>query len=190
MTSPMTTDTPAAAPITMREAPWTLAEVSFEAGIARGQGAKNDWSTDGKALAIIEALLADIRAALSAPVAAPVPSALAIQPWPPGASMLQVAVAPNAAAGPYPTAMRPATAEEVAAMQQRFAAPVAAQPAASGVDALWVDKAMELADDFAEVFAAYKKNPSISTNITAGNARAALRAHLSTALTGAAKEAK
>jgi hypothetical protein len=125
----MTTDTPAAAPITaerLREA-LTLAREYVLSATYRPDSNNFIRSEASRRLAIIDA-------ALSAPVAAPLP--LAIQPWPPGTNMLQVAVAPNAAAGPYPTAMRPATTEEVAAMQQRFApsVSVAAQPADSAMD--------------------------------------------------------
>jgi hypothetical protein len=87
-------------------------------------------------------------------------------------------------------------ASAIAAWNRRAAlsAPVAAQPAASGVDALWLEQAtkLELAIG-ASAFACGNwrtgDEPPYDTLYQRwADAREALRAHLSTALTGAAKE--
>ncbi len=79
--------------------------------------------------------LEDLRFAIDKAIGAATPApAPVVQPitsmvWPPDVPMLQVAVAPNAAAGPYPTAMRPATAEEAARYAVHAATPPAEAPA-------------------------------------------------------------
>lgn len=78
-------------------------------------------------------------------------------------------------------------------------APVAAPPAASGVEAQWVETAMNLADDYARAYELHGSEKrygrssleyveKLKAEVRA--AREDLRAHLSTALTGAAKEVK
>jgi hypothetical protein len=86
-------------------------------------------------------------------------------------------------------------AAHAAIIRAALSVPVAAQPAASGVSALWVEEAEQLADNainahatwFAECALGELSNfhmPHLESEKDA--AREALRAHLSTALTGAA----
>jgi hypothetical protein len=84
-------------------------------------------------------------------------------------------------------------ARALAHVRQDFEANRPAQPAASGVDAQWVAKANALADDVENEAIAYggaSHSGAERALKVLDAAREALRAHLSTALTGAATKEK